>query len=232
MQGKMISLSILMIIVVLIGYSQPFSIVIQNQPITIHHHGQKNYVLLGWQTWKETGFGYFRVQRSIAIGSSWLDDTLWQNLARIDTLSMADSVKIYTFADSSISVARYDYRLTIAINDTPRMHDYFGRISVPSLTNVGTIAASDIPSHFRCISNYPNPFNPTTTILFQLQKDQQISLTIYDILGHKIESLVNGLFTSGIHRYRWDASKYPSGIYLCVLHSSDSVEITKLVLQK
>ena len=79
MQGKMISLSILMIIVVLIGYSQPFSIVIQNQPITIHHHGQKNYVLLGWQTWKETGFGYFRVQRSIAIGSSRLEDTLWQN---------------------------------------------------------------------------------------------------------------------------------------------------------
>ena len=232
MQEKAISLSILMVIVVFIGYSQPFSIVIQNQPITIHHNGQKNYVLLGWKTWKESGFGYYLVQRSIAIGSSELGDTLWQDLARIDTLSTTDSVKIYTFADSNISVARYDYRLTIAINDTPRMHDYFGRISVPSLTNVGTIAALDIPSHFRCISNYPNPFNPATTIVLNLSMAEQGSLDIFDALGRKIESLMEGLLHSGIHRYQWNASNYPSGTYFCILRTTSKTVCAKLVLQK
>jgi hypothetical protein len=112
------------------------------------------------------------------------------------------------------------------------MHDYFGRISVPSLTNVGTIAALDIPSHFRCISNYPNPFNPATTIVLNLSMAEQGSLDIFDALGRKIESLMEGLLHSGIHRYQWNASNYPSGTYFCILRTTSKTVCAKLVLQK
>jgi hypothetical protein len=232
MKNRILVLSILMFVWALVGFSQPFAVsVTANTPI-IQSNGYNHYIQLGWKSSREIGFGYYLIQRSVAVGSSFLNDTLWQDVAKVDTRSTTDTIKSYSYSDYSIALVTYDYRLTILINDTPRIFISFGRISTQSNTSVKTLSTSNIPTEFQCISNYPNPFNPTTTIVVQLQETEQVSLAIHDLLGRQIESLVNGLLTRGTHRYQWDASHYSSGTYLCVLHSSDGVKVTKLVLQK
>jgi hypothetical protein len=78
-----------------------------------------------------------------------------------------------------------------------------------------------VPSGFFLRQNYPNPFNPVTVIGFTVPAAQEITLKIYNSLGREIQTLVNGYFTAGSHEVKWDASNYPSGIYIYKLTSGD-----------
>ncbi len=69
------------------------------------------------------------------------------------------------------------------------------------------------PKQFALHQNYPNPFNPMTTIKFDLPKEGDVVLVIYNILGREVEVLVSGRMVSGEHKVVWDASDIPSGIY-------------------
>ena len=68
-------------------------------------------------------------------------------------------------------------------------------------------------SGFRLEQNYPNPFNPGTVISYQLPVMSEVSLSVYDVLGRKIVTLVNGRETAGPHEVIWNASSFPSGVY-------------------
>jgi hypothetical protein len=70
-----------------------------------------------------------------------------------------------------------------------------------------------IPAEFRLDQNYPNPFNPSTVIGFQLSKSSQLSLIVYNILGERVATLVDGLTPPGEHQVRFDASRFSSGVY-------------------
>ncbi|MCP3685015.1 MAG: T9SS type A sorting domain-containing protein [bacterium] len=70
-----------------------------------------------------------------------------------------------------------------------------------------------IPKGFVLSQNYPNPFNPTTTIRYALPQRSQVKLDIFNILGQKVETLVNNPSKAGEHSVSWDATTYPSGIY-------------------
>jgi hypothetical protein len=232
MKISIVVLSILLFVCASIGFSQSFAVSVTANAPTIQSNGYNHYVHLSWQATKEIGFDHYLLQRSLAIGSSFIDDTLWQDLAKVDTVSTTDTVKFYSYSDYTISAAMYDYRLTLLIDDTPRVFISLGRISVPMVSGVNTLTSSNTPLDFQCLKNYPNPFNPTTTIIVELQETKQVSLAIYDLLGRQIESLVNGLLTRGTHRYQWDASHCSSGTFLCVLRSSDGAKVAKLILQK
>jgi hypothetical protein len=69
--------------------------------------------------------------------------------------------------------------------------------------------------------NFPNPFNPATFISFSLEKDSYISLKIFDILGHEIETLINDKLNAGDHSVLWNPSGLSNGIYLYQLKSSN-----------
>jgi hypothetical protein len=73
-------------------------------------------------------------------------------------------------------------------------------------------APAPVPSTVT-LSNYPNPFNPTTDITFDLPKSGQVSLTVHDILGRAVAQVVNGHMTAGHHSVQFDASSLPSGVY-------------------
>ena len=81
---------------------------------------------------------------------------------------------------------------------------------------------------------YPNPFNPITTLHFNLEYNlgDKISLTIFDINGRKIESLINAPLSTGHHMTQWDASKKPSGVYIAKLQSKLNFQTIKLILVK
>ena len=97
--------------------------------------------------------------------------------------------------------------------------------------NVSTDEPS-IPDHFSLSQNYPNPFNPTTTISYQLPTDSKVELSIYDMNGHKITSLINGNIKTGYHTVNWDASSYPSGLYFYRLNAGSYSETKKMLLIK
>lgn len=80
--------------------------------------------------------------------------------------------------------------------------------------------------------NYPNPFNPITTIVYDTPKESNINLTIFDLTGRKIIELVNERSSPGTHKVTWDASDEPSGIYFARLTSEDYSTTNKLILLK
>ncbi|MCH2450213.1 MAG: T9SS type A sorting domain-containing protein [Gracilimonas sp.] len=69
------------------------------------------------------------------------------------------------------------------------------------------------PEKFELLSNYPNPFNPSTTISYRLPAQMNIVVSIYNILGHKVATLVEGPQNAGQHELLWDASNMASGLY-------------------
>ena len=93
------------------------------------------------------------------------------------------------------------------------------------------------PALFALQPNYPNPFNPTTTLRYTLERNGYVSLAIYDLLGREIKRLVNGPQAAGHHRAVWDGTdmnKAPmtSGVYIYQLISGGRCETRKMMLLK
>ncbi|MFH0990318.1 MAG: T9SS type A sorting domain-containing protein [bacterium] len=77
------------------------------------------------------------------------------------------------------------------------------------------------PATFSLSQNYPNPFNPSTLIRFSVPTESRVTLTIYDALGRKIETLADKILPSGYYSEQWQAKKYSSGIYYYRLEAVD-----------
>ena len=85
---------------------------------------------------------------------------------------------------------------------------------------------------FKLLQNYPNPFNPSTTIQFDLPKNSEVTLNIFNILGEEVATLISGRLSAGSYSYEWDASGLASGIYLYRLQAGKYVETRKMVLMR
>ena len=88
------------------------------------------------------------------------------------------------------------------------------------------------PTKFELSQNYPNPFNPSTTISYSIPQASNIKLEVFNILGEKIASLVNGFTQSGNHHVLWNAGNCASGIYFYRISSKDLVQTKKMMLLK
>ena len=93
------------------------------------------------------------------------------------------------------------------------------------------------PAEFALFNNYPNPFNPSTTIKYQISKDvksekQEVRLIIYDALGREVATLVNEQQSPGIYEVVFDASNFSSGTYFYRLISGNNVKTMKMILLK
>ena len=82
------------------------------------------------------------------------------------------------------------------------------------------------------MQNFPNPFNPSTTINYQIPKDGMVTIKIYDILGREIRTLVNEYKPAGRYNITFNASNLASGVYIYQLKSGSFVASKKLVLMK
>jgi hypothetical protein len=93
------------------------------------------------------------------------------------------------------------------------------------------------PGNFTLKGNYPNPFNPSTVIQFELPAPGNISVIVYDILGRKVKSLVDGRMDAGVHNVNWDGTdnagrNVTSGVYIYTVSASGKMLSGKMVLQK
>jgi hypothetical protein len=92
------------------------------------------------------------------------------------------------------------------------------------------LSSSDVPSEFRLEPNFPNPFNPSTTISYDLPKSSSVSLKIFNTLGQLVATLVDERKELGYYAVQWNASNVPSGIYFYRLQAGEFLETKKMVL--
>jgi hypothetical protein len=95
----------------------------------------------------------------------------------------------------------------------------------------------DIPTKYELIQNFPNPFNPSTTISFDLPVTELVKFNIYNNLGQKVRSLTNREFTAGTHQVYWDGldefgKEAPAGVYFYQIQAGSFQATNKMLLIK
>jgi hypothetical protein len=94
------------------------------------------------------------------------------------------------------------------------------------------IADSGLPARFALYPNHPNPFNPETTIRFDLPEDAVVQLAVYNVLGQRVATLAGGALPAGRHSVHFRADALASGLYICRLESAGFVQTRKMMLLK
>ena len=89
-----------------------------------------------------------------------------------------------------------------------------------------------VPSEYVLQQNYPNPFNPTTTINFNIPKEDFVNVTIFNSLGEKVATLLDGVMSAGSHSLTFDANGFASGLYILKMTSGSYSNTIKLNLMK
>lgn len=176
-----------------------------------------NFVKLLWSEPVDEDFQYFAVFR----------DTV-SNFDVVNKQPIAQVVQS-SFEDYNIELNRTYFYKIVAI-------DFSGNKSLPSkeisvnLTNIET--SSIIPVSFILYQNFPNPFNNSTNIVFDLPEEIHVKLSIYDALGRKLETLIDRELKAGKYSIQFDSKDYPSALYFCKIESEKFNAIKKMVLLK
>ena len=138
-------------------------------------------------------------------------------------------------SDEIIRLKLYDYQLEdykeFDTSITFASEDVIGSIDQPMYYQLIGYAA-EIPSEYMLYPNYPNPFNPTTTIRFSINRKSETSIHIFDITGKMVHTLSEGTMDAGMHEIQWNASVHASGVYYVQLTSRNKTEVQKILLLK
>jgi hypothetical protein len=115
--------------------------------------------------------------------------------------------------------------------------DLSGNLSEASNESSTTISTdifdeAETPEQYFIEQNYPNPFNPSTSITYKVPETANVTITLYDMLGRKLSTLVNERKTAGSYQITLDMSSYSSGIYLYRMQSGTFVKTRRLTLIK
>lgn len=171
-------------------------------------------VKLNWVTKTEINNYGFNVERKV-------NDGQWNSLTFIKGNGTSNSPKEYSYSDKDLFAggSKFQYRLMQV--DTDGKFEYSDIVEVEIL-----------PTKFELSQNYPNPFNPSTTIQFSLPKATQLKINIYNMLGELVETLAEGTYEAGYHKVTFNASNFPSGIYIYRIESNAFTQVRKMVLIK
>jgi hypothetical protein len=179
-------------------------------------------VLLEWTTISEVNNFGFIVQRSI-------DGLNYEDVPNSFIPGHGTTIvpQYYSYVDEAVPPGSWYYRLKqIDLDGT--MH-YSEAIQVGMPTGVGEDGS---PVEFALHQNYPNPFNPSTRIGFSIPVAGNATLVVYNSLGQKLGTLVDGYLPAGNHSVAWDATGLASGVYFYSLKTADRSEVKRMVLTR
>jgi len=131
----------------------------------------------------------------------------------------------YSFIDRSAGNGSRTYRL--------RQIDLDGSSHFSEAVHVGAataVSSTDLPFRTQLFPNYPNPFNPSTTIRYGLSQKSQVTLGVFNSLGQQVLSLQNGEREAGYHEVKFEAASLSSGVYFCRMRSGSYAMTMKLLL--
>jgi hypothetical protein len=147
----------------------------------------------------------------------------------IETSEPSDGT--YTWTIPSSVEAGNEYKIRIVSVDNSNIldesDDYF---TISNPTKVEELF-SGIPDTYELMQNFPNPFNPSTTIYYALPEEGSVELVIYDVLGNEVERFSEEK-PAGYHKYEFHAKNYKSGVYIYRIIAEGFVETKKMILMK
>jgi len=173
-----------------------------------------------------TNCSYYNIVCKVGGGIGWFDEvgliewTPWQDVSQLQNINYPNDY----------------YWLQVKGTENPK------RISLQYTekelySTLPTIKETASYNKITSLTNYPNPFNPETTISFQLKQDDELELSIYNIKGQKVKTLVKDNLTKGLHRVVWDGkdrNEIPvgSGVYFYKITASGTTQTNKFILLK
>jgi hypothetical protein len=141
------------------------------------------------------------------------------NITPLEKLEIDESLEL-PVETASIEIVVYDYS-----------GKEIGSINSATPEQLNSVAAqkAPLPQNLILLQNYPNPFNSATIIKYVISEKQHIELTIYNLNGQRIKTLINQVQSAGSYAVSFDGSNLSSGIYLCNMETED-INITRRML--
>ena len=171
-------------------------------------------VNLSWITATELNNSGFSIERKTSSSN-------WQSVGFVKGVGTTTALTNYNFIDKNIlSQTTYSYRL--------KQIDFDGSFTYSKVVQVNT----NLVSSFELNQNYPNPFNPSTQISFSLAQNGLVTLSVYNLLGQEVRTLINRNMEAGSHSITFDASGLQSGVYVYQLNAAGSTLTRKMMLVK
>jgi hypothetical protein len=175
-------------------------------------------VILNWKTASEVNNRGFEIQKRI-------ESDGYTSIGFVEGYGTTTETRNYSFTDLNVNAGNYFYRL--------KQMDYDGTIAYSEEINV----LVNTPVNFALNQNFPNPFNPTTTIDFSLASDSKVTLKIFDVLGQEVRTLINGNLAAQSHSIEFNASSLNSGVYFYTIEAkgtdgSNFTSTKKMILTK
>jgi hypothetical protein len=162
----------------------------------------------------------------------------------------ATSYRVQLSTDSTFATVNFDTTTAVDSARTPALSNsvkYYWHVRAQNLGGNSSYSAiwdfttslngittngSIIPKVFKLYNNYPNPFNPSTTIKFDIPKASDVKLVLYNALGQEVLILINSHFEPGAYSFEWNATNFSSGIYFYKMSAGIFTDIHKMVLIK
>lgn len=191
---------------------------------------QNSYVQLDWITQSETGVSGYYIYRN---STNDLDDAM--AISTLVTATNSSAEQSYRYIDTEVEPGVWYYWLQNV--DLDGQVAFHGSISVNLSDNDGDDGTPSIPNLTALNGIYPNPFNPVTTISFNLAKAEQVTLDIYNVKGAKVRTLDAAHLNEGSYRRSWNGkddngTALSSGIYFLRMTAGLYQTTAKLVLMK
>jgi hypothetical protein len=173
-------------------------------------------VELAWKTATEINNHGFEIERKQSASGSW------EKIGFKEGQGTTNTATDYSFVDNTVTAGKYSYRL--------KQIDRDGKFEY-SKSVEASVGLS--PASVELSGNYPNPFNPSTSISFTLGTTGKASLKVYDLLGKEVATIAEGIYNAGeLNTFNFNADRLTSGVYYYQLVSDAKVETRKMLLMK
>ncbi len=176
-------------------------------------------VALTWETLSETNSAAFTIQRANATARD-TTDLQWTSIGRVQAAGTTNQPQTYRFNDGNVPYAAQTLHYRLKQIDRDGTATYEGEVEV----SLGA------PRRLTLHGNFPNPFRDATTIRYELPEAADVRLSVFDMLGRRVQELVNERQTAGRKQIRFDAANLPSGSYFYRLRVDDQTETRRLII--
>jgi hypothetical protein len=169
-------------------------------------------VKLNWITKTELNSNKFEVER--------MNGSNWSVIGSVNANGQTTSPESYSFTDQNLQAGKYQYRLKMIDND--------GAFKYSSVIN--TVIAA--PDDYCLLQNYPNPFNPSTIINYSIPSDMNVKLSVYNIKGELIRTIVDSFHKAGYFSVSFNGTGLSTGIYFYKIDAGKYSQTKKMLLIK
>jgi hypothetical protein len=188
----------------------------------------ENAITLNWTTATETNNSGFQIERNTPLNPLSRGEVegrgVWEKIGFVDGNGTTTETKSYSFKDENLSSGTYQYRL--------KQIDFDGTFEYSNIVEAEILP----PAKFSLEQNFPNPFNPSTSIQYSIASRQFVSLKIFDLLGREIVALVDEEQSAGNYTIEFkpesSIKNLVSGVYLYQLKAGEFTQTRKMILLK